>query len=283
MKQTPQIQSWEVSDSLWQKVEPLIPKPQRDPHRAYQRKPGGGRKPLPARQVFAGIVFVLRTGIQWKALPKERFGSPSAIHRYFLEWQAAGFFERLWQAGLVEYDEMHSIAWVWQSLDGSLTKAPLAQEAVRPNPTDREKNGSKKRLLVDGRGIPLSLVVSGAETPDVSLLPATLAERVLQRRDPGNGVAISLSGDKGYTGATAWNASQAEGYTPALQQRGQTTERIPLPAARRRRWVIERCHSWLNRFRKLTIRYEKLQRSYEGLLQLACAMICWRQTIPIYG
>jgi transposase len=129
----------------------------------------------------------------------------------------------------------------------------------------------------------LSLVVSGAETPDVSLLPATLAERVLQRRDPGNGVAISLSGDKGYTGATAWNASQAEGYTPALQQRGQTTERIPLPAARRRRWVIERCHSWLNRFRKLTIRYEKLQRSYEGLLQLACAIICWRQTIPIYG
>ena len=139
MTQTRKIQAWEVSDTFWQKVEPLIPKPQRDPNREYQRQPGGGRKPLPARQVFAGIVYVLRTGMQWKALPKERFGSPSAIHRYFLEWQAAGLFDRLWQAGLMEYDEMHSIAWVWQSLDGSLSKSPLAQETVGPNPTDRGK------------------------------------------------------------------------------------------------------------------------------------------------
>jgi transposase len=139
MKQEPHHPSWEISDTFWQNVEPLIPKPQRDPQREYCRKAGAGRKPLPARQVFAGIVFVLRTGIQWKALPKERFGSPSAIHRYFLAWQAAGFFELLWRAGLVEYDEMHSIAWVWQSLDGSLSKAPLAREAVGPNPTDRGK------------------------------------------------------------------------------------------------------------------------------------------------
>jgi len=136
---TRRVASWEVSDALWQQVEPLIPKPQRDPKREYQRKPGGGRKPLPPRQVFAGILYVLRTGIQWKALPKERFGSPSAIHRYFLQWQATGFFEHLWQAGLMHYDELHSIAWTWQSIDGALTKAPLAQEAVGANPTDRGK------------------------------------------------------------------------------------------------------------------------------------------------
>jgi len=139
MKHTRKVQSWEVSEAFWQKVEPLIPKPQRDPNREYQRQPGGGRKPLPPRQVFAGIVYVLRTGIQWKALPKEWFGSPSAIHRYHLEWEAAGLFEALWQAGLMEYDEMQGIAWTWQSIDGSLTKAPLAQEAVGPNPTDRGK------------------------------------------------------------------------------------------------------------------------------------------------
>src|SRR5512136_2817946 len=99
MKHTRTVQSWEVSEAFWQKVEPLIPTPQRDPNREYQRNVGGGRKPLPARQVLAGIVYVLRTGIQWKALPKERFGSPSAIHRYFLEWQAAGLFETRWKAG----------------------------------------------------------------------------------------------------------------------------------------------------------------------------------------
>jgi len=94
---------------------------------------------LPARQVCAGIVCVLRTGIHWNALPNERFGSPRAIPRDFLTWQHAGFFPRLWQAGLMEYDERHGIAWTWQSIDGSLSKAPLAQEAVGPNPTARGK------------------------------------------------------------------------------------------------------------------------------------------------
>jgi transposase len=79
------------------------------------------------------------SGCQWKALPAERFGSASAIHRRFLEWEKAGVFLRLWQAGLAEYDEMEGIAWRWQSIDGALLKAPLAQESVGPNPTDRGK------------------------------------------------------------------------------------------------------------------------------------------------
>ena len=86
------IQSWEVSDAFWQRVKPLIPQPKRDPKKKYKRKPGAGRKPIDYRIVFSAIVFVLRTGIQWKALPKERFSSSSAIHRYFLEWEDARFF-----------------------------------------------------------------------------------------------------------------------------------------------------------------------------------------------
>ena len=91
------------------------------------------------RKVFEAIVFVLRTGIQWKALPKEVYGSPSAIHTYFQKWHRAGFFTELWRAGLAEYDDMEGIAWEWLSADGSQGKAPLAQEAVGPNPTDRGK------------------------------------------------------------------------------------------------------------------------------------------------
>lgn len=131
--------SWEVPDVFWEKVEPLVPLPVRNPAQTYKRKSGGGRKPLAPRKVFEGIVYVLRTGCQWKALPKERFGSPSSIHAYFQKWEKAGFFLELWQAGLAEYDEMEGIAWHWQSIDGAMTKAPLAQEAVGPNPTDRGK------------------------------------------------------------------------------------------------------------------------------------------------
>lgn len=143
------VECWEVSDEFWEKAEPLIPRPQRDPTKRYRRKPGGGRKPLPMRQVFEGIVYVLRTGIQWNALPKERFGSPKAIHRYFREWEKRGFFVALWQAGLAEYDEMAGIAWEWQSVDGAMMKAPLAQEAVGRNPTDRGKK--RKQASFAGR------------------------------------------------------------------------------------------------------------------------------------
>lgn len=137
------VDSWVVTDDFWERVEPLIPVRERPASKEYVRKPGAGRPPKPARQVFEAVVYVLRTGCQWKALPKERFGSASAIHKRFLEWEAAGVFESLWQAGLGEYDQMEGIAWRWQSIDAAMFKAPLAQEAVGPNPTDRGKKGEQ--------------------------------------------------------------------------------------------------------------------------------------------
>jgi transposase len=132
-----------VTDEFWQRVEVLIPAHVPKQVETYVRKPGAGRPPKPARQVFEAVVYVLRTGCQWKALPKERFGSASAVHKRFLQWEKAGFFEALWRAGLAEYDEMEGIAWRWQSIDGAMMKAPLAQEAVGPNPTDRGKKGEQ--------------------------------------------------------------------------------------------------------------------------------------------
>ncbi len=137
------LKSWTISDEFWLKVEPLIPDTTRDPKRKYLRAPGAGRRPIPKRTVFAAIVYVARTGIQWKALPKSEFGAGSAIHAYFMAWARAGVFERIWVAGLAEYEEMEGIAWLWQSVDGSTNKAPLAEESVGPNPTDRGKNGNK--------------------------------------------------------------------------------------------------------------------------------------------
>ncbi len=137
------IKSWTVSDDLWTKVERLIPTRKRKKGRRYLRRPGGGRKPMEPRRVFEAIVFVLRTGIQWKALPTAQFGSASSIHKYFLAWKRAKVFVRLWRQGLAEYDELEGIAWRWQSVDGAMVKAPLALEAVGPNPTDRGKKGQQ--------------------------------------------------------------------------------------------------------------------------------------------
>ena len=133
------VESWEVTDDFWARVEPLIPVRTRPAGKEYMRRAGAGRPAKPARLVFEAVMYVLRTGCQWKALPKERFGSASAVHRRFLEWEQAGVFAALWKKGLAEYDQMEGIAWHWQSIDGALFKAPLAQQAVGPNPTDRGK------------------------------------------------------------------------------------------------------------------------------------------------
>lgn len=111
-----QIKSWTSLDALWSKIEPLVPARKRPRGRIYKRKPGAERKPMPARQVFPAIVFVLRTGSQWKALPRE-IGSASAVPSHFQRWQREGFFVKVWMAGLADYDEMEGIAWDWQSLD----------------------------------------------------------------------------------------------------------------------------------------------------------------------
>jgi transposase len=76
------------------------------------------------RQALDAIFYVLRTGCQWKALPRS-LGAGSTVHDRFQEWQQAGVFEKLWKAGLLQYDLAVGIDWEWQAMDGAMTKAPL--------------------------------------------------------------------------------------------------------------------------------------------------------------
>lgn len=127
--------SWTLTDAFWSRVEPLIPKRKQDPLRR-------GRPPADDRKLFAGILFVLRTGCQWKAVPRQ-FGAASTVHRRFQDWEREDVFLNLWRVGLAEYDEMCGIAWSWQCVDGAMTKAPLGGDAVGRNPTDRGKKRDK--------------------------------------------------------------------------------------------------------------------------------------------
>lgn len=126
--------------------------------------------------------------------------------------------------------------------------------------------------------------MSGAQRHDVALLEPTLDRVVVARPTPDAGARQHLCGDKGYAGAPADQAVRARGYVPHIPQRGEDVraKRHP-PQARPRRWVVERTHSWLNRFRKLLVRFEKTTAGYEGLLELACALITYRQVITIHG
>ena len=93
---------------------------------------------MPARQAFQAIVYVLRTKIQWNALPR-RFGSSSAVHARFKYWEKNGFFHAIWQTGLAEHDGLEGISWEWQSADNAIVKKPLTDGCAGRNPTSRGK------------------------------------------------------------------------------------------------------------------------------------------------
>ena len=124
-KRVAKHERWRVSDELWERVEPLLPR--------YRSSKLGGRPRADRRRILDGILFMLRTGCQWNSAPSE-FGSSSTLHRYFQDWTERGVFSRLWREALREYDELEGIDWGWQSLDGAMTKAPLGGEKNRPKP-----------------------------------------------------------------------------------------------------------------------------------------------------
>lgn len=207
-----EVASWELSDSLWARIEPLLPKVKsRYRGRGKNRKHVGGRPAADRRKVMSGILYVMRTGCQWNALPQTMYGSGKTAHSYFQHWTRVGVFRRMWKAGLAEYAELKGIGWKWQAADGVMTKAPLGGEKTGPNPTDRSKRGTKRSLLVDEHGLPLGLVVSGANTPDGQLLEATLTSGPMERPAPTE-TPQHLCLDKAYSDAPSADVAHRHGY-----------------------------------------------------------------------
>jgi transposase len=144
--------------------------------------------------------------------------------------------------------------------------------------------GSKRHILVDGRGVPLSLVVTGANRHDVTQLEPVLDSLVIKRPKVTRRKPQHLCGDKGYDYPCARGAIRNRGYLVHIRSRGEERDaKKSNPGYRARRWVVEACHSWFNRFRKILVRYEKTDASYRALLCLACAVIVWRKLGVIYG
>jgi transposase len=132
-----------VSDAFWAEIEPLLPPKPRTEGRVFRRRPGAGRKTIPARNAFAAIMHVLRTGMPWKALPK-KFGSASAVHRQFDAWHEGGLFIRIWQSGLAEHDEMEGIPWQWQRSSDLESIEPVHPRLWQPSRARRRKPVSFK-------------------------------------------------------------------------------------------------------------------------------------------
>ena len=134
---------------------------------------------------------------------------------------------------------------------------------------------------MDGRGVPLSIIVTGANVNDGKRLDEVLEAIVVKRDDPPHRRNKHLCADAGYRSAENRRTIEKHHYIPHVVDRRQEAnakKRDPTKKARRR--VVEVCHSWFNRLRKLLVRYEKLERSFMALNHLAAAIIAFRK-VPL--
>ena len=264
-----QSSQYRISDELWEKIEPLLPK------RENTHPFGGGRPPRPDRDCMDAFVFVLRTGSQWNALNETTICPSSTAHDRFQQWADAGVFWRFWQEGIVEYDEFKGIDWEWLSGDGCQTKAPLGGEKTGRNPTDRGKLGTKRSVLTDGEGVPLGLAVAGANRHDKKLLAGTIHSVPVEYPMPQMSPNVCL--DKGYDYDDIRQMLEQFGFTAHIRGRGEEAQAKKREAGQRaRRWVSERTHSWMNRFRRVLIRWEKKPKNYCAMLHFVCGVIAFR-------
>jgi putative transposase len=131
---------------------------------------------------------------------------------------------------------------------------------------------------VDGRGVPLSLVVTGANEHDVTQIDQVLQAIMVKRKTPPTRRSKHLCADAGYRGQRALQIIESHGYIAhVVGRRKEADAKRRNPAKPARRWVVEVCHSWFNRFRKLLVRYEKLERSFMALNHIAAAIIAFRK------
>lgn len=183
--------SWKVSDSFWSKVEPLIPKVNRDKTKAYQRRKGGGRKPMASRQIFWSNSLCF----------SDRNSKNMAVRAVFIvifkEGERKAFFWNYGKKGL-----QNTMIWKESLGNGKASTAPwqkrlLLRNQLVPIPLIEEKNATKRHILVDEYGVPLSIVVTGANRHDVTQIESVLQNRI---RKPRGRTKQNLCADAGYFG-----------------------------------------------------------------------------------
>ena len=153
----------------------------------------------------------------------------------------------------------------------------MAGEKTGPNPTDRAKKGVKRSLLTESSGVPIGLAIDGANRHDCKMAEATIKSIPVKRPRPTKRKKQGMCLDKGYDSGEVRDLVKAFGYTAHIRSRGEEAQVIKHEAGfKARRWVVERTHSWMNRFRRVLTRWEKKPENYLALLHFVCAVITFR-------
>ncbi|MFD8812188.1 IS5 family transposase [Streptomyces sp. NPDC059627] len=262
-----------VPDELWERVAPLLPP---TPERRHHFP---GRLRVPDRAALAGVLYVLRTGVAWRDVPAEAVGcSGVTAWRRLRDWTEAGVWPRLHAALLSELRRANLLDLDDCAVDGSHVRALKRGDHVGPSPVDRARPGSKHHVIVDRHGIPLAATLTGGNRHDVPQLlpllplldavPPIRGLRGRPRRKPRR-----LYADRGYDYDKYRRLLWKRGVKPMIARRGAAHG----SGLGKVRWVVERAFAWLHQFKRLRIRYERRADLHQGLLELACSVICLRR------
>jgi transposase len=256
----------DLTDEQWALVEPLIP--------VY---PGGRPRETPMRDVLDAIFYVLRTGCQWRFLPKD-FPPKSTVWGYYDEWRHNGTLEAIHDKlrDRVRKQEKPGQPRRTASIDSQSVDTSSGGEA-RGRDNAKKVDGRKRHLIVDSLGLLLAIVVTAADVDDAAAAPAALA----QLGDQPLGKVSCVYADTKYHNHALYGWVAENGwYELAIVRRPQGAEGwVTLPI----RWTVERTFAWLKKCRRLTVDREKSTLSAEAMIRLAMIHVMLNRLCPKEG
>jgi putative transposase len=242
----------DVTDEQWARIRPHIP--------VY---PGGRPRTTDLRDVVDAIFYLLRTGCQWRYLPKD-FPPKSTVWRYFDEWRHNGTLEIIHDAvrDEVRRQEKPGQPRRTASIDSQSVDTTSGGEA-RGRDNAKNVDGRKRHIVVDSLGLLLAVVVTAANVDDAAAAPEALEQLAGQRL----GKVRRVYADNKYHnhGLYGWVADNGF-YELEIVRRPKGAEgwvRLPI------RWTVERTFAWLGKYRRLSVDREKSTRSAEAMIRLA--------------
>jgi transposase len=247
-----------ILEPLWVQVAVLLPT------RQVHHPLGCHRRRIPDRVIFDKLIQVLVFGCGYRRIA-DATCSASTLRRRRDEWIRAGVAEQLRRAVLAAYDRLFGLELEHLVVDGCITKAPCGGQVAGPSPVDRRKQGLKRSVATEARGLPLAAVPAAANHRDDGLLAATLDAVGLLGPLPQR-PTVHL--DAGYDYQPCRQVLSERSMAADIATRGK-----PTPVQAGRRWPVERTHAWGNQYGKLRWCTERRRLVVEFWLALVNAVI----------